>query len=144
MRKKKPARRTGAKRGSAAAAKSARKNAPKNIDEYLVRVPEPARTTLTKLRAAIRSVVPRDAVETISYRIPAFQYKQILVWFAAFSGHCSFFPTAAVIEAHKPELKSFTLSKGTIQFPIDKPFPASLVKKLVNTRLAHIESKRRL
>jgi len=95
--------------------------APKTVDEYLATVPEPARSTLNKVRAAIRSVVPADATEVISYRIPAFQYKGILVWFAAFSDHCSLFPTASVIKAFKKELKDYLISKGTIQFPVDQP-----------------------
>src|SRR5216684_6503816 len=109
--------------------------APKNVDEYLAGIPEPARSTLNKMRAAIRSVVPPEATETISYGMPAFKRKGVLVWFAAFSKHCSLFPTASVIEAFKNELKGFTLSKGTIQFPVDKPLPAALVKKLVKARV---------
>src|SRR6266702_3183564 len=104
---------------------------PKNVDEYLAGVPEPARSTLNKVRAAIRSAVPPEATETISYGIPAFKYKGVLVWFAAFSNHCSLFPTASVIEKFKSELKGFAKSKGTIQFPTDKPLPAALVKKMV-------------
>jgi uncharacterized protein YdhG (YjbR/CyaY superfamily) len=116
--------------------------APENVDEYLAGVPEPARSTLKNIRAAIRSAVPPEATETISYRIPAFRYKGVLVWFAAFSNHCSFFPTAAVIEEFKNELKGFSISKGTIQFPTDKPLPAALVKKMVKARVAQIESKK--
>jgi uncharacterized protein YdhG (YjbR/CyaY superfamily) len=115
--------------------------APKNIDGYLARVPEPARTTLSKLRAAIRSALPPEASETISYRIPAFKHKQVLVWFAAFSDHCSFFPTAAVIAAFKSQLKPYSTSKGTIQFPTNKPLPSALVKKMVKARLAQLQSK---
>jgi uncharacterized protein YdhG (YjbR/CyaY superfamily) len=117
--------------------------APKNVDEYLAGVPEPARGTLTKMRAAIRSAVPPEATEAISYGMPAFKHKGVLVWFAAFSNHCSLFPTAAVIQAFKNELKGFSTSKGTIQFPTDKPLPTALVKKLVKARLAQIESKKR-
>jgi uncharacterized protein YdhG (YjbR/CyaY superfamily) len=116
--------------------------APKNIDEYLAGVPEPARTTLNQIRAAIRSSVPPEATETISYRIPAFKYKGILVWFAAFSNHCSLFPTASVVEAFKNELKGFSTFKGTIHFPTDKPLPAALVKKLIKMRVAQNESKK--
>jgi len=117
---------------------------PKTIDEYLPRVPEPGRSKLTQMRAAIRSAVPRDATETISYRIPAFRSnKGVLVWFAAFSDHCSLFPTAAVIEAFKNELKAFSTSKGTFHFPIDKPLPITLSKKLVKARVKQIESKQR-
>lgn len=126
---------------SPAAAKA--NDAPKNVDEYLAGVPEPARSTLNKLRAVIRSAVPPEATETISYRIPAVQYKGVLVWFAAFSNHCSLFPTASVIEAFKNELKGFSTSKGTIQFPTNKPLPTALVKKLVKARVAQLESKKR-
>jgi uncharacterized protein YdhG (YjbR/CyaY superfamily) len=117
------------------------KGAPKNVDEYLAGVPEPARGTLNKIRAAIRSAVPAQATETISYGMPAFKYKGVLVWFAAFSDHCSLFPTAAVIEALKNELKGYATSKGTIQFPTDNPLPVALVKKLVKARVAQIENK---
>jgi uncharacterized protein YdhG (YjbR/CyaY superfamily) len=114
----------------------------KNVDEYLAGVPQPARSTLNKIRVAIRSAVPSEATETISYGIPAFKHKGVLVWFAAFSNHCSFFPTASVIEAFKNELKGFSTSKGTIHFPTDKPLPAALVKKMVKLRVAQIESKK--
>jgi len=117
--------------------------APKDVDEYLARVPEPAQSTLKKIRAAIRSAVPPEATEAISYGIPTFKYKGPLVWFAAFSNHCSLFPTASVIEAFKNELKGFSTSKGTIHFPMDKPLPTALVKKLVKARVAQNESKKR-
>jgi|SRR5579859_4239616 len=113
------------------------------IDEYLADVPEPARTTLSKMRAVIRSAVPKGTEEIISYKIPAFKYKVVLVWYAAFTDHCSFFPTAAVIGAFRKELKSYTLSKGTIQFPVNKPIPAALVKQMVKMRVAQVERKKR-
>src|SRR5438552_12939007 len=116
--------------------------APKNVDEYLAGVPEPARSTLNKMRAAIRSAVPPQATETISYGMPAFKHKGVLVWFAAFSNHCSLFPTASVIQAFKNELKGFHTSKGTIHFPTDKPLPTALVKKLVKARMAEKEHKK--
>src|SRR3989440_8917092 len=117
--------------------------APKNVDEYLAGVPEPARSTLNKIRAAIRSAVPPQATETISYGIPAFKHQKVLVWFAAFSNHCSLFPTASVVEAFKNELKGFSTSKRTIHFPTDQPLPTALVKKLVKARIAQNESKKR-
>jgi len=115
----------------------------KSIDEYLAGVPEPARSSLQKVRVAIRSAAPPEAAETISYGMPAFKYKGVLVWFAAFRNHCSFFPTASVVEAFKGELKGLATSKGTIQFPPDKPLPATLIKKMVKLRVAQIESKKR-
>jgi uncharacterized protein YdhG (YjbR/CyaY superfamily) len=128
-----------ANRGSAAKGDSA----PKSVDEYLAGVPEPARSTLIKMRAAIRSALPSDATETISYKIPAFKRKNILIWFAAFSDHCSLFPTAAIIEEFKDELKGFSTSKGTIHFPTDKPLPTALIKKIVKARLKQDQSKER-
>jgi uncharacterized protein YdhG (YjbR/CyaY superfamily) len=119
------------------------RGSPKSVEEYLSCVPEPARSTLNQVRAAIRAAAPREATETISYGIPAFKYKGVLIWYAAFANHCSLFPTASVIEAFQKELKSFTLSKGTIQFPTDKPLPNALVKKMVKARVAQIENKKR-
>ncbi len=117
------------------------KASPQTVDEYLAGVPEPARSTLTKIRAAVRDAAPREATEAISYGMPTFKYKRYLVWFAAFSNHCSLFPTASVIESFKKELKGFSTSKGTIHFPVDKPLPAALIKKLVKARVAEIEIK---
>jgi uncharacterized protein YdhG (YjbR/CyaY superfamily) len=115
---------------------------PKSTDEYLAAVPEPARGILNKIRGVIRSVAPLEATETISYRIPAFKYKGVLVWFAAFSNHCSLFPGSSVIEAFKNDLKGFSTSKGTIQFPLNKPLPVALVKKLVKARIAENQRKK--
>ena len=117
--------------------------APKTVEEYLAGVPEPARSTLNKIRAAIRSAAPPEATETISYGMPAFKHNGVLVWFAAFANHCSLFPTASVVAAFKHELMGFSTSKGTIHFPTDKPLPAALITKLVKARVAQIESKQR-
>jgi uncharacterized protein YdhG (YjbR/CyaY superfamily) len=117
---------------------------PKDIDEYLAGIPEPARGTLRKVRAAVRSAVPRESTEAISYRIPTFKYKGGLVAFAAFSKHCSFFPMSlSVMETFQSELKPFHTSKGTIHFPLDKALPATLVKKLVKARVAQNEDRKR-
>ena len=116
---------------------------PKTVDEYLARLPEPARSTLQKIRAAIRSAVPAEATEAISYRMPAFKYKGVLMWYAAFADHCSLFPGASVIAAFKDELTGYSVSKGTIRFPTDKPLPAALVKKLVKAKIAENEGRKR-
>jgi uncharacterized protein YdhG (YjbR/CyaY superfamily) len=134
MKKAKPAKRKAASKGKAA---------PKTVDEYLAGVPEPAHSMLSKMRVTIRSVVPREAAETISYGMPAFKYKGVLVWFAAFSNHCSLFPAASVIEQFRSELKGLATSKGTIHFPTDKPLPTTLIKKLVKARVSQVESKQR-
>jgi uncharacterized protein YdhG (YjbR/CyaY superfamily) len=118
--------------------------APKDTDEYLAAVPEPARSTLKKIRAAIRSAVPVEATEAISYGMPSFKYKGALVWFAAFSDHCSFFPgSGRVIATFQDELEKFQTSKGTIRFPMDKPLSAALVKKIVKARIAENELRKK-
>lgn len=117
---------------------------PRDVDEYLERVPEPARTTLEKMRATIRSAAPKEATEVISYGMPAFRYKGMLVYYAAFSDHCSFFPgNAGLIEEFKDELKGFSTAKGTIRFPLEKPLPPALVKKFVKARVKQNEMKKR-
>jgi uncharacterized protein YdhG (YjbR/CyaY superfamily) len=131
------------KKSKAAKHVSARSSsAPKDIDEYLAGIPEPARSTLNKVRAAIRSAAPAETTEAISYGIPTFKYKGSLIAFAAFSNHCSLFPmSGSVIEMFKDELKAFQTSKGTIRFPMDKPLSAALLKKMVKARVAVNESK---
>ena len=111
------------------------------VDDYLAEVPSEARATLEKLRQTIKSVVP-GAVEVISYQVPTFKLDgRMLVSYAAFKNHCSFFPGAAPIKAHEDELKSYKTSKGTIRFPTSKPLPATLVKKLVRTRIKENEAR---
>ncbi len=116
---------------------------PKTVDEYFARLQEPARSALSKIREAIRSVVPPDSTEVINYRIPAFRHKRVLVWYAAFSDHCSIFPTAAIIEAFKDELAGYATSKGTIQFPLDQRVPVTLIKKVVKARVAQMKKKKK-
>ena len=109
---------------------------PKTVDEYLANVPEPARSTLAHVRNVIRAVVPKEATEVISYRIPMFKYNGMLIGYAAFARHCSLFPTGSgVIEKFKKELAGYRTSRGTIQFPSDSGFPDALLKKIVKARI---------
>lgn len=109
---------------------------PKTVDEYLAGVPEPAHTALTHVRRVIRSVVPKEATEVISYGIPMFKYKGMLIGFAAFKNHCSLFPTGSpVLDTFKKELSGYRTSKGTIQFDPEKGFPDALLKKIVKARV---------
>jgi uncharacterized protein YdhG (YjbR/CyaY superfamily) len=117
--------------------------AAKDVEKYIERAPEPAGSRLKEMRGVIREAVPAEAVEIISYKIPAFRLKKVLVWYAAFSGHCSLFPTAAVIEEFRGQLGGFTVSKGTVQFPLDKPLPTALIKKLVKARVEQCEKAQR-
>jgi uncharacterized protein YdhG (YjbR/CyaY superfamily) len=83
--------------------------------------------------------LPADAAEVISYGMPGFKHGKVLLWYAAFSKHWSFFPTASVIHEYRDELKKYRISKGTIQFPIDEAPPALLIKKLVKARLSQMK-----
>jgi len=113
----------------------------KNVDDYLAAVPATARTTLKKIRRSIKEVAP-DATEKISYGMPSFYYLGPLVAYAAFKDHCSLFPmSVSAMETHKPELKDYDTSKGTIRFAFDAPLPSTLVKRLVKERIRENEAK---
>ena len=109
---------------------------PQTIDEYLAPLSNEKRAALEKLRRAIKSAAPR-AEECISYQIPGFRVGgRLLVSFGAAANHCAFYPGAFPIEAHKDELKAYDTSKGSIRFQAGRPLPATLVRKLVKTRIA--------
>jgi uncharacterized protein YdhG (YjbR/CyaY superfamily) len=107
---------------------------PKNIDEYIGRFSENIQEKLQKIRITIRTAAP-SAIETISYQMPAFKLGGILVYFAAFSNHISFFPTSSGVKKFQKELKEFETSKGTIKFPLDKPIPYELISKITIFRV---------
>jgi uncharacterized protein YdhG (YjbR/CyaY superfamily) len=112
------------------------------VEAYMTRVPEPARAALNQLRAMIRVAAPKEATEAISYGIPALRYKGGLVAYAAFKKHCSFFPMGfGAVERFAAELEGYKVSKGTIQFPLDKPLPAALIRKLVMACVERNERK---
>ena len=114
--------------------KNSKASPAKDVDEYLASVPEPARATLGKLRRTIKAAAP-EAKETISWRMPMYYDHGMLVGFAAFKDHLSFFPGASVMKKYKNELKRYDTSKGTIRFPIDEPPPAALIRKIVKARI---------
>ena len=107
----------------------------KSIDAYLAKVPADKKAALQKLRAAILAAAP-GAEETISYGMPAFRYDgRVIVYFAAATKHCAFYP-GGIVGEFADELAKYSTSKGTIRFQADKPLPAALVKKLVKARIA--------
>lgn len=115
----------------------------KDTDSYIAAAPEAMRPLLEKIRLTIRKAAP-GAEEVISYGMPAFRYKGMLVYFAAFKNHCSFFPgNAGLIAELKTELKPFRTSKGTIQFTPENPLPAALVTRIVKLRVKQNEEKGR-
>ncbi len=108
------------------------------VDEYLSSVPENVRDILEKLRKLIRQAAPK-AQEVISYNMPAYKQNGVLVYFAAAKEHIGFYPTGTPIVAFKDELAKYKTSKGAIQFPLDKPLPATLIKDIVKFRMAEDE-----
>ena len=114
---------------------------PKTIDEYLVVLKADQRAALEKLRKAIKAAAP-EATECISYQLPAFRQKKMLVAFGATGNHCAFYlMSSTTLEDHKDVLKTYDTSKGTIRFQPDKPLPAALVRKLVKARIAENEGR---
>lgn len=112
----------------------------KNVDEYLAKVPQEPRAVLERLRKQIRAAAP-EAEEVISYQIPYYKYRGMLVAFAAFKNHCSIFVPGSAKHTFKAELAAYKTHKATIQFSPKKPLPASLVKKLVKARIAENEAR---
>ncbi len=117
---------------------------PRTIDEYLVALSDDKRAALERLRKTIRAVAPK-AEECISYQLPAFRLEgRLLVAFGAAAKHCAFYPmSASTVEAHKDELKEYSTSKATIRFQVGAPLPATLVRKLVRSRIAENDARRR-
>ncbi len=116
---------------------------PETIDEYLAPLSNEKRAALEKLRRAIKSAAPK-AEECISYQVPGFRLGgRLLVSFGAAANHCAFYPGAFPVEVHKDELKAYDTSKGTIRFQADSPLPTTLVRKLVETRVAEYAATRR-
>jgi uncharacterized protein YdhG (YjbR/CyaY superfamily) len=112
-----------------------------NIDEFIEAGTDEARATLKELRRVIRSAAPK-ATEAISYGIPVFKHEGLLVGFSAYKDHYSFFVMGtSVMHAFKNELKSYDTSKGTIRFPLDRPLPFALVRKIVKARVRENESR---
>ena len=106
------------------------------IDAYLTSLDEPKQSTLRQLRDTIASIAP-DAEQCISYGMPAFRLQgRVIAGFAAFKGHLSYFPHSGSVLAELPdETESYATSKGTLQFPVDTPLPATLVARLIAVRI---------
>ena len=109
---------------------------PLDIDSYIASFPSETQALLQQFRETVNEAAP-DAAEVISYGIPAFRMKSgMLAWFAAHTNHIGFYPRGSGIEEFMEELAGYKVSKGTIQFPLDKPLPVELIKKIIHFRVA--------
>jgi len=108
----------------------------KDVDAYLAKIGEPKKSTLTALRKTILEIIP-NAEEGISYGMPAYKVNgKYVAGFAAFKNHCSYFSySGSVLELLESEIKNYTRTKGALHFPIDKPLPKTLVRKLIKARI---------
>lgn len=112
----------------------------KNVNEYLASLPKEQRSLLEKVRQTIKRLAP-EAEEVISYQMPAFKlYGKYLVYFSAWKDHISLYPITPGIEKVISELPKYRSGKGTMQFPLDKPLPLSLIRKIVKIRIKENEA----
>jgi len=114
------------------------------VDQYLQGIEEPKRSTLETLRRTILEVVP-DAEQVISYRVPAFRVRgKTIAGFAAFKNHLSYLPfSGSVLPQFAEELAGYTMTKSALHFPVDRPLPKTLLRKLIAARIAEGHSGRR-
>jgi uncharacterized protein YdhG (YjbR/CyaY superfamily) len=106
-----------------------------SIDEYIAAFPRETQRMLEELRATIRAAAP-EAEEKISYQMPTFALKGNLVHFAAFKHHIGFYGASGAIQAFRDELSIYAAAKSTLRFPLDKPLPLDLIRKIVRFRVA--------
>jgi uncharacterized protein YdhG (YjbR/CyaY superfamily) len=109
--------------------------APNDIDAYIAGFPVEIQQILEQIRATIRAAAPQ-ATETISYQMPAYKLNRILVYFAAHKNHIGFYPTSSVTALFKDALAGYPITKGTVQFPYNKPIPYDIITDMVKFRVA--------
>ena len=113
---------------------TAKKARPKSISEYIDAAPQEAQKKLREMQACIRKSAP-GATESLKWGMPAFSYRRILVTFAAHKTHIGFYPTPSAVSAFAKELSKFVTAKGSIQFPLEKPLPLPLIRKITAFRV---------
>jgi uncharacterized protein YdhG (YjbR/CyaY superfamily) len=111
-----------------------KKPVPLSVDGYISSFPQEVKILLNELRKTIRAAAP-EAEEVISYNMPAYKLKGILVYFAGYKNHVGFYPTASGIANFRKEIENYKWSKGAIQFPINEKLPLHLIERIVKFRL---------
>jgi uncharacterized protein YdhG (YjbR/CyaY superfamily) len=110
---------------------------PTSVAEYIQSASKEAQKKLKEVRQAIRAAAP-DAEESLKWGMPSFTQKRILVTYAAYKNHIGFYPTPSVVAAFKKDITKFKNASGSIQFPMDKPIPIALIKKITKFRIQEI------
>jgi uncharacterized protein YdhG (YjbR/CyaY superfamily) len=105
-----------------------------SVDDYIAAQPSDSKQLLESIRKTIRETVPQ-AEESISYQMPAYKLKGVLVYFAAYKNHIGFYPTSTGIKAFQKEIANYKNSKGAVQFPLGQPIPHDLIRKMVLFKL---------
>jgi len=113
---------------------------PTDTDSYIATFPLPTQKLLQQVRETIKKAAP-NAQEVISYNMPAFKYKGMLVWFAGYAHHIGFYPGASGIAEFKHEFSNYKNAKGSVQFPLDKPLPLDLIARIVKFKVSENEEK---
>ncbi len=113
---------------------------PKNVDEYIAQFPAGVKKQLQDLRKTIKTAAP-GAEELISYMMPAYIYKGVLVYFGGYKNHIGFYGTPPGHDAFKKELAVYKSGKGSVQFPLDKPLPLKLITRIVKFRVKQNDNK---
>ena len=110
------------------------KSKPTTVTEYINAAPKEARQKLREMRTTIRAAAP-GAAESLKWSMPAYSYRRILVTFAGFKHHIGFYPTPSAVKAFAKQLSGFKTAEGSIQFPLDKPLPLDLIRKITAFRV---------
>jgi uncharacterized protein YdhG (YjbR/CyaY superfamily) len=113
---------------------------PTTVSQYIAAAPKEARAKLREMRAAIASAAP-GATQALKWSMPAFSYDRILVTFAGFKHHVGFYPTPSAVRAFRKELAGFKTAAGSIQFPLDRPLPKALIRKITAFRVVEAHGK---
>jgi uncharacterized protein YdhG (YjbR/CyaY superfamily) len=121
---------------------NAKKAKPRTIREYIDAAPPQAQAKLRQIRACIRAAAP-GAQESLKWSMPAFSERRILVMFAGFKHHIGFYPTPSAVRAFAKDLTGFKTAKGSIQFPLDRPLPLALIRKITAFRVRESHEKDR-
>lgn len=110
------------------------KSKPTTVTEYINAAPKEARQKLREMRTSVRAAAP-GAIESLKWGMPAYSYRRILVTFAGFKHHIGFYPTPSAVKAFAKQLSGFKTAAGSIQFPLDKPLPLELIRKITAFRV---------